>query len=325
MKHFLLFIFCLNISQFTFAQISKTNIVEHFTNTNCSICANQNPGIQTTLNSYPNVLHIAFHPSAPYAACVFSMSNPIENDARTNFYNIYGGTPRLIVNGTLTTTANLNSALTALNSSTTNFSLTAKQLFITPDSVEVIVSIKKMAADTLTQAFLFAGAKEDTINQTTANGETVHHNVFRKALSVTSGDAVSLPTNINDSVTFSYSYKILPTWNPARMQTIAILQEANKQVINAAESTNTVSIPTTIKDNNLELAKIYPNPSSDIITINSTVYITDFELFSIQGTSLLKGKLANNKISVANMPNGNYILKLISNNNSIISKIQIKK
>lgn len=323
MKKISLFALTVFSFQLSFAQIAKTSIVEHFTNSNCSICASQNPGIYTTLSNNPNVLHITYHPSAPYLACVFSMANPVENDARTNYYNIYGSTPRLIVNGTLTTTANLSTTITGLNASMTNFSVIATQQFITPDSVVVKVAVKKVAADTMTQAILFAGAKQDTINQTTGNGESIHQDVFRKALSATSGDTINLPVNINDSTNISYSYNILPTWNSARMQTIVILQDANKLVINASESTNILSIPTSILEKYNEIVTIYPNPSSDFISIKSYDNFTNFEIISLQGNLITKGKILNSIISVAQIANGNYILKLKSNNNSIISKIQI--
>jgi hypothetical protein len=309
----------------SYAQIPKTNIVEHFTNSNCSVCANNNPGIYTTLNSNPNVLHISFHPSSPYAACVFSMANPVENDARTNYYTIYGSTPRLIVNGVLTSTANLNSALTALNSGTTNFSLTTTQQFVTTDSIVVKVVIKKVATDTATQAFLFVGAKQDTVNQTTSNGEPVHYNVFRKSLSATSGDMINLPLNINDSIVVNYSYKVLPTWNSTGMQTIAILQDATKQVINASESTNIMSVPTHVAERYNEVATLFPNPCSDFISITSDEEFTQYEIRSIQGSLVAEGKILHSRISVAQIASGNYILKLSSNHTINMSKIQILK
>lgn len=310
----------------TKAQIAKTNIVEHFTNSNCSICANQNPGIYTTLGNNPSVLHITYHPSSPYASCVFSMANPIENDARTNFYNIYGGTPRLIVNGVSTTTANLSSTLTNISTSMTNFYVNATQQFITLDSILVKVVVKKIATDTISQALLFVGAKQDTINQTTGNGESIHQDVFRKGLTSMTGDMITLPTTINDSTLYTFSYKVGPTWNANQMKSIAILQHTStKAVINSAESINIQSVPTTLYENTLEELKVYPNPSNENILIKTKIQYTSYEIVSIQGKVVAKGNIANNQISVIQISNGTYFLKLVSNGNSIISKIQIKK
>ena len=88
-------------NQCAMAQVPKKVIVEHFTNTKCSVCASRNPGFYTNLNAQSGVIHLAIHPSSPYAACVLSMHNPVENDGRTNYYSIYGGTPRLVIQGTV--------------------------------------------------------------------------------------------------------------------------------------------------------------------------------------------------------------------------------
>ena len=323
-KKLILTVLNLAFLQFGYAQISKTNIVEHFTNSNCSVCASQNPGIYSTLGSNPNVLHITFHPSSPYASCVFSMANAMENDARTNFYNIYGGTPRLIVNGNLTTTANLSSTLTGLNTSMTNYQVYTTQQFLTPDSVQVKVVVKKIAADTLTQALLFAGAKQDTVSQTTGNGESIHQDVFRKGLTAMNGNTISLPSNVNDSILFTFGYMLAPTWIASRMQTIVILQNLNKQVINSAESTNIISIPTNLQETSIEEIKVYPNPSHEFVTIQSRIQFSSFEIVSMRGDIVTSGALINNRIDLTHVASGNYYLRLASSKNIISHKIQIK-
>ena len=326
MKKILLSVLTIAISLFAQAQIAKTNIVEHFTNSNCSICASQNPSVYSTLGSNPDVLHITFHPSSPYASCVFSMANPTENDARTNFYNIYGGTPRLVVNGNVTTTSNLSSTLTNLNTSLTNYLVYATQQMITPDSIWLNVVIKKIASDTMTQALLFVGAKQDTIIQTTGNGESIHQDVFRKGLTNMNGNTINLPSNINDSTLFTFSYNVASTWTVSRMQSIVILQDLNKQVINSAESTNVQSIPTTVLENTFEELNVYPNPSSDNLFIRSKNSYTSYKIVSLQGQLIAHGNLINNQISIVQISNGTYFLQLASNGNSpLISKIQIQK
>jgi hypothetical protein len=44
-------------------------------------------------------MHMAVHPSRPYASCVLSQHNPTENDDRAKYYGIFGGTPRVVVQG----------------------------------------------------------------------------------------------------------------------------------------------------------------------------------------------------------------------------------
>ena len=82
--------------------VPQTVLVEHFTNTRCSVCFSRNPGFYANLRQQPaTTLHLAYHPSSPYRLCAFSQQNPTENDARTNYYGIYGATPRLVLNGSV--------------------------------------------------------------------------------------------------------------------------------------------------------------------------------------------------------------------------------
>ncbi len=124
---------------------------------------------------------------------------------------------------------------------------------------------------------------------------------------------------------FTFSYSVEPTWTARRMQTIVIVQDLNKQVINSAESTNIQSIPTTVQENTFEELKVYPNPSSENIFIQSNNQYTTYKIVSLQGKLIANGNLINNQISLTQISNGIYFLKLVSNGNSIISKIQIQK
>ena len=103
MKNVSAFIFFTLVSLALSAQTSvkKYVLLEHFTNSKCSVCASKNPAFFTLIDQYPNdVHHVSIHPSTPYSTCVFYQSNTTENEARADFYNI-PGTPRVAVNGTL--------------------------------------------------------------------------------------------------------------------------------------------------------------------------------------------------------------------------------
>ncbi len=80
-------------------QVPKKVVVEHFTNTKCRICASRNPGFYKNLNSQTGVIYLTIHTSSPSAAFVLSQHNAVENDGRTNYYDIYGSTLRLVIQG----------------------------------------------------------------------------------------------------------------------------------------------------------------------------------------------------------------------------------
>jgi hypothetical protein len=190
----------------------------------------------------------------------------------------------------------------------------------------VKVVIKKIAPDTSTQALLFVGAKQDTVNQTTGNGETLHQDVFRKSLSLIDGDGINLPINVNDSSISIYSYKVDATWITNRMQTISILQNSsNKSVINSSESVNIVSSPLSVSSIKTDEIFIYPNPSNDYLIIKNAQQLTNYEIITFTGNVIQKGVVVNEKISVKNITNGQYILKLNFPIKNYIQKISIQK
>ena len=78
-------------------------------------------------------------------------------------------------------------------STETNFTVNMIQTKETSDSFDVRTTITKIAEDNQTDALLFLGAMEDTIQQSTNNGEKTHYNVFRKSLTKVTGDTISLP------------------------------------------------------------------------------------------------------------------------------------
>lgn len=58
------------------------------------------------------------------------------------------------------------------------------------------------------------------------------------------------------------------------------------------------------------IIQIYPNPTTNFINISTKKKITSAEIYDINGRQLLKTNNVENKISVENLPNGMYLLKL---------------
>ena len=171
--------------QLAFSQVLKKAVVEHFTNTNCSVCASRNPGFYTNLTTQTNVLHLAIHPSSPYPNCLLYQQNTTANDARTNYYGVYGSTPRLVINGTvISASANYSSSaiFTPYLGLTSPASIRIVQEKFNADSIRLTITIKTEAANTLGALLLFVALAEDTVFYTGGNGEPLHFDVFRKSL-----------------------------------------------------------------------------------------------------------------------------------------------
>lgn len=69
--------------------------------------------------------------------------------------------------------------------------------------------------------------------------------------------------------------------------------------------------------------KIYPNPTSDIINIETSQQIDRIELFDLMGKQILKTNFMD-KINVSHCKSGVYLLKIFAHNKKIIKKIVIK-
>ncbi|NQU35268.1 MAG: hypothetical protein HQ521_18735, partial [Bacteroidetes bacterium] len=167
------------------AQVEKKVIIEHFTNTKCSICASKNPALYQTLEDFPQVLHIAYHPSAPYASCIFSQHNPIQNDARAYFYDVYGGTPRAIIQGEvllIQTPLVKDDDIESRLGLTSDFKVIMTNTQVSGIDYKVTIQIEKVSGDQEDEIFVYAGLAEKEISYNAPNGEDLHHDVYRKMI-----------------------------------------------------------------------------------------------------------------------------------------------
>jgi hypothetical protein len=268
------------MQQATAQAVSKSVVVEQFTNTYCSICASRNPGFYSNLAQFPQVLHISYFPSSPYAACPLNRHNKTENDARTNFYGIYGSTPRLVLQGQpLPGSANYNDNSLFQNQlgQTTAFSIGNTVSLSSPHTISVRTVVKKVDASPLTTLQLYAAMVEDTLVFNANNGETHHYNVFRRAVWA-AGFNITVPANVGDSVVYTETIPVNSEWNLQHMFAIALLQDANKEVVQAAKSNPLAETLGIDEMKPTETLALYPNPAIDRIRITLPQNTTQAEV-----------------------------------------------
>jgi len=70
---------------------------------------------------------------------------------------------------------------------------------------------------------------------------------------------------------------------------------------------------------------IRPNPTSDLLTIESTIELKKIQLFTLQGKKLNKTTVRDNSIDLSNLASGSYILKIFTVNKGIITKKIIRE
>jgi hypothetical protein len=321
------FFFMINISA---QQVPRTLIVEHFTNTYCSICANKNPGFYTNLNNHPDVLHIAYHPSVPYDECPFNQHNVTENDERTKYYNIFSGTPRLVIQGTVISTSqdySSSSLFTSFTGQTSSFSMTSVlEQNSTKDSLVQIITITKEDASSLTELNLYSGIVEETINFSAQNGEDVHHDVFRKSFVGINPIKVNLPVTIGESINYRYAVKYNTEWKGEELKAITILQHDDKVVEQSTESNKIADFMLNIENDTSKDIVVFPTLFRNEIRLirnDSTKNYTSF-LYDAQSKIVLSFYVETNEtvINTNHLQSGTYYL--IVNKDATVDRHVIK-
>lgn len=269
------------------AQVQKNVVVEHFTNSRCGICANRNPGLFTNLNNNPNVIYLAIHPSSPYSTCIFNQHNATENDARTNYYNVYGGTPRIVVQGSVIpagTNFGTATLFTSQAGQTSPFTVRTDLQLIGNGQATVEVVVKTEATHSFSTLKLFTAIAEDTIFYNAPNGENQHYNVFRESVFETDGKTITPATMVGDSVMFSETITLSNDWDWSRILSISILQEsASKEVVQA--STSRMQVFTLTEDIQQAPFQLY-SANNQVIFKADEVGNYQVQVFDLQGSLL---------------------------------------
>jgi hypothetical protein len=79
-----------------------------------------------------------------------------------------------------------------------------------------------------------------------------------------------------------------------------------------------------ITEKSKQLISIYPNPSADFIFLDSELQIDFIEIHNVMGEKISNYNLKNEKIKIAHLPKGLYILSLFDNVGDKIQKKFIK-
>ena len=244
----------------TFAQsVPRYLLLEHFTNTLCSLCPSRNATLHQTLDANPGTIHhISYHPSVPYTQCVLYNDNIPGNTNRQNLYNVQF-TPQAFMLGekvyqgsTLLPEATLNGALDQKGA----LGISVEE-FAAGQNAGVTVHVRTY--DTIPQGDvrIFVAIVEKSLDYSAPNGETIHHNVFRMMLPNNDGESFT-PAALGESQTLSFPYTIDSEWSAEELYALVFVQEMNsKTVINSG----------TRFDLKLQMSAVPANPNGSATVI----------------------------------------------------------
>lgn len=303
----------------TLGQVPKQVILEHFTNTKCSVCGIKNPDLNTNLSNNEDVIRISYHPSSPYATCVFNQHNVNGNDDRTNQYGVYGGTPVLVIQGSYNQTTNFGDPALFDNyyGEESPILLNTYIDSITIDSTYVKVVATTVAPLSLVESYsLYAGLAEDTIYYNAPNGETSHYNVFRTALNGNQGTSTSLNSTIGDSVILYFKTRNHVDWNLGNLTAFSVLQSTTDLSVLQSSISSKVALNNSYvsEQSGEEGFELHFNGTSEILSIlkENCQRFDNYEIVSINGQIIQQGSLTGNLtyIGVSKMPQGIYLVRL---------------
>lgn len=319
-------IFLFLIATIAQAQVKQNVIVEHFTNTNCSVCGSRNPGFYTNLDQHPEVRHIAYHPSAPYATCFFSKQNKVENDDRTKYYGVFGSTPRLVIQGSvIANTANYSasSLFDPFLAKTTPVQIHLYLLSEGTDSLKVRVVVTNKATHSLGNLRLFTALVEKEIAFNAPNGENIHHDVFRKSFFETNGRSVTLSNTVEDSAVLTSTIFKNADWKNTQLYAVAILNSELDRALVQTENSNLLSIANGLENMESGSFEVFPNPSSGEVNISlKSGSAVELKLIDITGKIVLsKTDFRGGTIGLSELTKGVYFIQIEEDEKWLTRKI----
>jgi hypothetical protein len=240
---------------------------ELFTNTPCPSCGSQNPGLFNRLTNFEGEYHlVSFYPGRPYNSCIFYNANKTENVTRWQFYtgNVFG-TPTVAINGIDFKNSGgvTNTVLEGLTGLTSWLEVAVEETTGASRSVEI--TLQDYAGGSLATGRLFAVIVEREILYNAPNGETVHHNVFRKFLTPTAGVDIDLSSGFT---TESFTYEVNQAWDADEIYVIAwVMNPDTKEIYNSGTRFDPDFVTAVNEISKTGVFQLYPNLTTGTFTI----------------------------------------------------------
>ena len=289
---------------------TRTSIVEHFTNSWCSVCFSNNGKLYTNLRANPNVLHISYFPSSPYSGCQINHFNATANDDRTNYYGVYGATPKIVIAGeqVLGTGSFTSASLFSTATGASVFSVKVSTTRSIQDSVKTKVVIRRVATGGVASAFIYGVITEDTLRFNANNGERIHYDVFRAPVIANNPVAINLPANVNDSIVLNYRLQGLSDWT--KVSATIILQGADKKIIQVGRASTMPALPTGISG-----AKLLPESKfkwdgmQSVLRTKGILSPVKVVVYETNGRLIQQAQISDTQpLMLESVPKGNYVV-----------------
>lgn len=96
-----------------------------------------------------------------------------------------------------------------------------------------------------------------------------------------------------------------------------IVASKETKIDNLAWSSLEPGVNLSLNKISVDRIKLYPNPTSDFINIETNIKLYSYEVLSVNGQFIKKGKLQNNSVGIKGLSSGSYLLVLKSKENIV--------
>ncbi len=234
-------------TSFSQGQVRRIVLMEVATNSGCGNCAVSNEIMNTFYkDNFGGVISLRYHAAWPDISDPMYADNPIDNDARTNYYGVTY-TPQYFMDGVSKGSADdVERMIEEMKAELAENSPFWIDIYsnISPDSVKFTVSVKAFQNVSLAGLKLRTAIIERLKHFDTppgSNGETDFPDVMRKLLPDYTG--ITLPALASgDSAAFSFAYPVADSWNWKDLAVVSWIQnDSTKKVLQS-----NIDIPTVI-------------------------------------------------------------------------------
>ena len=300
----------------------KKPLLEKFTASTCGPCASFN------INSF-NSFYTANN--SEFSLICYHLNFPNGGDpyyiaaagTRRQVYSV-SGVPDLVINsinvapGFVPSTTQLNTKYNQAKTEVGYFTINAAHQI---SGTTITGSANIMPFLTGAYKLYVVVIEKQTVNNTGSNGETSFKHVMMKMFPDANGQTINTVANtmINAPFTIDMAGTFVEDIND--LQVVIFVQPTSlNSVLQSAYSTEGI-----LNTNNLDAVakvKLYPNPSTGIVSISSNDTV-DFTLIDVLGkTVFTKKAVANNdQIDLSNLAKGVYLVKLQSEKGTSTQKL----
>ena len=299
--------------------VAKTPLIEGFSSSTCSPCASWNPTFLTWANAHPNVNYIKYQVNWPGTGDPYYFA---QTGDRVTYYNV-SAVPQSIGDGVeiSNSTSALDAVVTAANANPTPFTIS-----MTPTYSGKVVTIPVTINPYITVPGLkvrVVVCEKTTTGNVGSNGETSFHHVMMQMLPDAAGTTVSFTDGTAYTNTFTKDMTSTFVEEMGDLMAVVLIQDdATKTVLQS----KIVDFPAGISSTDLEKVAIYPNPVSSKLNIlnaeDAVVSVYDVYGKIIKSATSFDSKLV---IDLSDVAEGNYIVRIVSGENSITRKISVIK